>query len=670
MTGQIEPEKQSLQSMNIIDDQKLKLKQLFPNVFNEDKIDFEKLRQTLGDEVDTKQEHYGLTWAGKSECLKIIQQPSIATLKPCKEESVNFDDTENLFIEGDNLEVLKLLQRHYYGKVKMIYIDPPYNTGNEFIYPDKYSETLDTYLAYTGQVDDEGIKFSTNTEADGRYHSKWLNMMYPRLFLARNLLRDDGVIFISIGQAELGNLTNICNEVYGEENRISICTRLMKTGGQKGKYFSPNTDYVVIYAKSINSIDNFRDELSDDLIKKVYTQIQKDGIKKGERYREMGLFQPSLDIRANQRYYIKCPDGSFVIPPGSTFPNKVNSGEKIKPINGDGVWRWIYDTYHKECEKGNILFKETTSSPLITSDNNKSKWNIYTKIWLNDRLEKGKLPLDMFDKFENRHSAQELNKLEIFFDFAKPSELISYLIGISNTNDSDIVLDFFSGSCTTAHATISINKKDNGNRKFIMVQLPEPCAEDSEAYKAGYKNIAEIGKERIRRVIKNIENEQKQDSAQTTIADESDEKEKQKLDIGFKVFKLDKSNFNIWDGSIEEDTTGDEITKQLQLAIDHIDPDSSEEDILFELLLKSGISLTAKIDEIEVAGKKVYSIDDGDGLLMCLDRELNKEVITGIAKKEPSRVICLDEGFSGNDQLKTNAIQIMKSFGVEDFKTV
>ena len=251
MTGQIEPEKQSLQSMNIIDDQKLKLKQLFPNVFNEDKIDFEKLRQTLGDEVDTKQEHYGLTWTGKTECLKIIQQPSIATLKPCKEESVNFDDTENLFIEGDNLEVLKLLQRHYYGKVKMIYIDPPYNTGNEFIYPDKYSETLDTYLAYTGQVDDEGIKFSTNTETDGRYHSKWLNMMYPRLFLARNLLRDNGVIFISIDDNEVHNLRNIMNEVFGEENFLGQVSRATGTPtGQGTNGFVSELDYIIIYSKS------------------------------------------------------------------------------------------------------------------------------------------------------------------------------------------------------------------------------------------------------------------------------------------------------------------------------------------------------------------------------------------------------------------------------------
>ena len=293
------------------------LKQLFPSVFSEirnekgeliESIDFEKLKAELAsfsDLFESRRERYGMDWPGKKEALRLIQTPSSATLIPCREESVNFDTSENLFIEGDNLEVLKLLQKSYYGKVKMIYIDPPYNTGREFIYPDNYSESLDTYLEYAGLIDGEGKKFSTNTANEGRFHTKWLNMMYPRLYLARNLLRNDGVIFISIGQGEFSNLVNLMNDVFGELNRISLCTRLMKSGGQKGKFFSPNTDYVLIYAKSIEAIDKFRDELSEELIEQVYTQIQSDGHRKGERYREMGLFQPSLDIRPNQRYFIE-----------------------------------------------------------------------------------------------------------------------------------------------------------------------------------------------------------------------------------------------------------------------------------------------------------------------------------------------------------------------------
>jgi len=652
-----EVKKADLQSMNIPEDKLRQLKQVFPEAFTEGfKVDIDKLRLALGETVEVGRERFGMNWPGKADCFKIIQAPSVATLIPAKDESVNFDTTENLFIEGDNLEVLKLLQKSYYGKVKMIYIDPPYNTGNDFIYPDDYAENLDTYLKYTGQVDDSGRKFSTNTEDSGRFHSKWLNMIYPRLYLARNLLKNDGIIFISIGQSEVSNLISVCNDIFGEENRISICTRLMKTGGQKGKFFSPNTDYVVIYARNIDTLENFRDELGEELINKVYTSVAKDGPRKGEKFREMGLFQPSLDIRKNQRYYIKCPDGTLVIPPGNTFPADNLEGSKSVPVDGDGVWRWIYDRYQEELVKGNIVFKETDASPLIMPNKNKSKWNIYTKIWLKDRLEEGKLPLDMFDNLENRHSAQELNKLSIPFDFAKPSELVSYLVSLCSVGDEDIVMDFFAGSASTAHAVFAINK-DGQKRKFIMVQLPELCNEESEAFKAGFKTIADIGKERIRRVIKKIQDEQKEglDFKQCP------------ADLGFKVFKLAQSNFKFWEGSVEPNK--DAVEKQLEMHVEHINPKSSQDDILFELLLKSGFELTTKVEKDALAEKTVYSIEGGL-MLVCLEKELTKEVIKVMAEKNPSRVICLDQGFVGNDQLKTNAVQIMKSKGVEDFRTV
>ena len=276
--------KQELTSMDIKEAQLQKLKELFPEAFTEGlKVDWDKLRLTLGDEtVDTGKERYGMNWPGKADCFKTIQQPSIATLVPAREESIDFDTTQNLFIEGDNLEVLKLLQKSYLGKIRMAYFDPPYNTGNDFIYPDNYSENLETYLAYTGQVDSEGKKFYANTETDGRFHSKWMNMIYPRLFLAKNLLSEDGVVFISIGQTELSNLIQICNEIFGEENRAGIVTRVMKTGGNKGKYFSPNTEYIVIYAKNTLSAKGFTDEISIELTDKVYNQVETAGDKKGE----------------------------------------------------------------------------------------------------------------------------------------------------------------------------------------------------------------------------------------------------------------------------------------------------------------------------------------------------------------------------------------------------
>lgn len=518
------------------------LQKRFSEIFTEGKIDGDKLKQTLGEDLDTNNERYGLSWAGKADCFRHIQETTTATLIPRRNESVDFDKTENIFIEGDNLEVLKILQKTYQNKIKMIYIDPPYNTGNDsFIYPDRYKEEKEDYEMRAGIKDAEGLLtkdgfWRKNSKDAGHFHSNWLSMMYPRLFLARNLLRSDGGIFISIGQDEISNLIHICNDIFGEENRISICTRLMKTGGQKGKFFSPNTDYVLIYAKSIDVISNFKDVLSEDLINKVYTQVQDSGPRKGENFREMGLFQPTLDIRANQRYYIRCPDGTFAIPPGKTFPDNIAEGSKSKPVDGDGVWRWTYDQYKKEFLKGNIVFKETDASPLITANKKRCRWNIYTKIWLKDRLEKGKLPLDIFDKFENRHSAQELNKLSIPFDFAKPSNLISYLIGLCDVSDNDIVLDFFAGSCTTAHAVMALNAEDGGNRKFICVQLAEPCEEESEAFKAGFKTIADIGKERIRRAGKKIKKE----------IEGNLKFDKNRLDLGFKIFRLEESNFKQW----------------------------------------------------------------------------------------------------------------------------
>ena len=501
-----------MHSLNKIDANISKIAKLFPNCVTEakgengeitKKIDFDMLKQELSHSlVEGREERYQFTWPDKKQAILTANAPINKTLRPCCEESVNFDETENLYIEGDNLEVLKLLQETYLGKIKMIYIDPPYNTGNDFVYEDDFSQDTADYIANSGQTDEEGNRLVANTESNGRFHTDWLNMIYPRLKIARDLLSDDGVIFISIGQDEIENMIKLCDEVFSHDNKCGIISRLMKSGGAKGTFFSPNIEYIVVYAKNISLAKSFREPISEEIIKKLYTSIETQGERKGQKYRPFGLYQSSLDARPNQRYFIQCPDGTLVIPPGKTLPKEKIDGAGVKPDDNDGCWRWSRERYIEERKKGNIEFKES-KGVLIDSEGKPARWNIYTKIWLDDRQEEGMTPVDLITKWENRQSKKELTELKIPFDFAKPTDLIKYLITISQENDS-IILDFFSGSATTAHAVMQLNAEDGGKRKFIMVQLPELCDEKSEAFKAGFKNICEIGKERIRRAGRKI----------------------------------------------------------------------------------------------------------------------------------------------------------------------
>jgi adenine-specific DNA-methyltransferase len=578
---------------------------------------------TLGSEVDDGEERFGMTWPGKRDCFKVIQEPSIGTLKPCRDESVNWDKTENLFIEGDNLEVLKLFQKSYYGKVKVVCIDPPYNTGNEFIYPDKYSESLETYFAYTGQVDAEGRKFSTNTEADGRFHSKWLNMMYPRLFLARNLLRDDGVICVSIGDDEFSNLIALMNEIYGEENQVCIFTwksRAKPTNAGNAK-FRPQkvSEYVLVYSK----------KSPDDLLFNVISA-------KNRTY-------PHNDEEGNYR------TTSILTSNRGMFKRETMRFE-IGGFKPDEDYRWKagYDIIINLFDRKRIGFNEE-GLPFEKKYEHEEKnplYPIYTFVDpdISGTAENGKS--DLNEIIGNKHG----------LDTVKPVNLMRYLIN-TFSNKNDIILDFFAGSCTVAQALIELTVEDNNtNRKYICIQLPEKH-EKEEAINAGFITIADIGKERIRRVIKKIQEELDNEDPISL--------PKPDIDLGFKVFKLDKSNFKIWDGNVENKP----IQEQLKLAIDHIDPKSKEEDILYEILLKSGFELATPIEKLTIEGKKVYSVAEG-ALLICLEKNLTKELIRAIAEKEPHRVVCLDSGFKGNDQLKTNAVQIMKSFKVESFRTV
>ena len=386
-------EKLNMQTTNIVDENIKRIGELFPNCLTERlndegkpevAIDFDQLRQELSkDIVEGTEERYQFTWPDKRNAIRLANAPTTDTLRPCREESVDFDNTQNLYIEGDNLQVLKLLRENYLGKVKMIYIDPPYNTGNDFVYNDDFSQSAGEYMHNSGQEDEEGNRLVANTESNGRFHTDWLNMIYPRLKVAKDLLSEDGVIFISIGQDEVENVIRLGNEIYGKNNQLGVISRQMKSGGgSQGKYFAHNIDYIVIYARKYDSARYFRGEMSEELVTKVYNQIETNGLRKGEHYRSMGLYQSSLGVRPSLRYYIKCPDGHYVIPPGETFPIGIVEGKTVSPVSTDGVWRWSYELFKKELEKGNIEFKKTNNGVLLDENRQPSSWNIYTHLIL------------------------------------------------------------------------------------------------------------------------------------------------------------------------------------------------------------------------------------------------------------------------------------------------
>lgn len=663
--------KVKLTSMEIVEQKREALKKLFPEVFSEGHIDFEQLKSVLGEWIDLSKERFGLNWPGKAGCMRIIQQPSVATLKPARDESVNFDETENLFIEGDNLEVLKLLQKAYFGKIKMIYIDPPYNTGKEFIYPDKYSETLNTYLAYTGQIDAGGHKFSTNTDTTGRYHSNWLNMMYPRLYLARNLLREDGVIFISIDDNEAKNLRSLCDEIFGEENFVEAITwnkRIPKNDKGIGNIH----EYVLIYV--VNSSIRHEFHMPKEGLEEIYNllaKLKRKAVPLAEAEREVrklylkkGYDRGITLYNALDKNYRLWGKINVSWPNAETFGPRYDilHPKKGVPVNvPDRGWRWIKETFdslldYENCEQlhdgtfrcGNIWFdKDENTQP--------------SSIKYLDETEGLLLRSIISRKSDGGVEVAKLFGTKNIMSYPKPTSLLKLLLS-SISQPDDIIMDFFSGSCTTAHSVLDLNKEDGGNRKFIMVQLPEPCDEKKEAFKAGYKTVADIGKERIRRTAKKIEAEQN---------DQLDRSGNSKLDLGFKVFKLAPSNFKAWQGDAE---TLEELEQQLFSHINHIGSSSTPEDVLYELLLKSGFPLTTKVRKIQMAGKEVFSIEE-DSMLICLDKSLNGEVIDAMAEIKPRQVICLDEGFQGNDQLKANAVQTFISRTQEEegeiiFKTV
>ena len=606
--------KVSKESLNISEEKIEELKKVIPEVFTEGKIDFEKLQRTLGKEIDGKDEKYSFNWAGRKETFKNIQTTAKGTLKPAEKESVDFDKTENLFIEGDNLEVLKLLQKAYFNKIKMIYIDPPYNTGKDFVYKDNFKNNIQSYLEQTGQSNGDGVKLTTNPETNGRFHSDWISMIYSRLFIARNLLKEDGVIFVSIDDNEVTNLRKVMDEVFGEENFLGQIAwqHSVQPKGYVEK-FSIHHNYILCYQKS----DKFNLELQErtEEHNKNYSNPDND---------PNGLWRAG-DVRTplprpNLQYDIETPLGKTIKP----------------PKNG---WRWSKSEMNSKISKGEVIF-------------NKEETKITRKIYLNSVS--GRAPESLWlgkDVGTTREATQELKKLfgsEVPFDTPKPSRLLEKILELSTNKDEDcFVLDFFAGSGTMAQAIFNKNIKDNGKRKFILVQIPEPTIKKSKAYEQGYKFVSEIGKERIRRVIKQIEKEQKEKSKQKKLTKEKEVN----LDLGFKVFKLDKSNYKIWEKYEGKD--GKELKKQLELFKTPLISGYKNEAVIYECIIKEGYSLNSKIEKTDVKSNKVFKVTDGDLFFyISLDQEIKDKTITELKLKKENMFICLDEAL--NDSKKKN----------------
>lgn len=613
-------------------------KKLFPEAISEGKIDIEALRRTIGENVSATDERYTLNWAGKTDAFKALQAPTTATLAPCQAESVDFDKTGNMFIEGENLEVLKVLQKAYYGKIKMIYIDPPYNTGSDsFIYPDRFQETKEEYLKRIEEKDEEGYLlkeglFQKNSKENGHYHSNWMSMMYPRLFLARNLLRDDGVIFVSINDNEVHNLRLLLNEIFGEENFVACFVwQSKKGGGSDAGTVVEDHEYVFAYAKAQNSSGLSKITITAEELDRT---DKKGSYRRGRELNKWGANSRRED-RPTMWFSIPGPKGVAV------FPIR-NDGE-------EGCWRW--------GKKEMMAISQSEDVEFVKRDN--GTYIVYEKIRSTDPRFK---PYRTFltDTKTTADGSKDIKGLfddKKIFDFAKPKELLKTMIEIGSPNEDDIVLDFFAGSATTAHAVLDMNKND-ANRKFILTQLPELCAEDSEAFKAGYKTIAEIGKERIRRVIKKIKADGKSNPDLFS-------KDKSDMDLGFKVFKLKSSNFKIWRGDVVD--TNEDLEKQLDMLKDPVKPEALEQNLLWELMLKSGYDLNTPIEEQKVEKCKFYVVAGGE--MAVIVSTADAKCLQAIIKRKPQKVVCLDSIFEGNDQLKTNTVLQMKDAGIE-FRTI
>ncbi len=635
-------DKLKMQSLDVIGSNIKKIQQLFPNCVTERlgkdgkpelAIDFEKLQAELSNEiVGEGEERYQFTWPDKRAANRLANTPTTMTLRPCREESVDFDHTQNLYIEGDNLDVLKVLRETYLGKVKMIYIDPPYNTGNDFVYNDNFAESYSDFAESCKVYDNEGnLQFDPkeNSESNGRFHTDWLNMIYPRLKVAKDLLTNDGIIIISIDDNEIDNLRKVCSEVYGEQNLVTCFIWNCSTaGGIRPKYASKTHEYILVYAKNIDKLDTLWAPLSNDAIK-MYTQKDKEG----NLYRDKDFVFKNKSTNINQKYGIKCPDGEVVYPKEGY------------------IYRYIRESFEEALKNNKVTFKKTTTGPLVNEKGEQAQWNIYIRKYLGDG--KGApstlIPKEMMSIYNvGTQCVQELFEGKRVFENVKPIDVVDYILKIFS-NRFDFILDFFSGSATTAHAVMQLNAEDGGNRKFIMVQLPEKTDETSEAYKAGYKNICEIGKERIRRAGKKIKEENK------------DKEGIEKLDIGFRVLKLDSSNMN------DVYYTPEDFDKHT-LFSENVKSDRTAEDLLFQVMLDLGIELSAKIETRQIAGKTVHLVDD-NYLIACFDHDVTEAAITEIAKLHPIYFVMRDAS-AANDNVIDNFEQLFEAYSKDTVRKI
>lgn len=662
-----------------------KLRSVFPECFAEGKLDIDKLLSLCGEYVSNDFEKYKFEWKGKADCLRLAQKRSTGTLRPCPEESVNWDSTQNLYIEGDNLEVLKLLQTAYYRKVKMIYIDPPYNTGNDFVYADDFADPMARYKEVTQQTT------KSNPETMGRFHTNWLNMMYPRLRLAANLLRDDGVIFISIDDAELYNLKKICDEVFGEENYVATLV-YDKNRKNDAKYFSVGHEYMLVYFKSAATIYERGIILRAtkegiDEVKTEFERLRKlhndDWDFVNEGLKELYKSWPEGDERKSLARFTRVDekgpyrDDGNISWPGGGGPRY----DVIHPVTGKPCKvpsrGWVYPNpkrMQEEIQNGRVVFgKDETTTPKIRTNLFEQDKEVMRSVFFSYAQTATQEFNRIFDNvriFENPKNVNDIKKL------------VEY---ITEKNDEDIVMDFFSGSATTAHAVMQLNAEDGGNRRYILVQLPALCDEKSEAYKAGYRNICEIGKERIRRSGTRIAEikvetelgEQREDGyilledsmpemkeAQIERAEQQLKKRPPILDIGFRVFKLDSSNLQTWDATPVDEMSLDDLLNRMNSMINRVKPDRSDMDMVCEIMLKLGIPLTNTIYKAAVNDKSVYIVKGDSLLLVCLAADIAPEDVEAMAGYAPAKVVISRDSF-GNDTAMANAHYILRDRGIE-----
>jgi adenine-specific DNA-methyltransferase len=612
------PERFNLASELPSDDRLAAIRSAFPEAAREGKIDFDALRRSLGDWVEPGPERFGLTWPRKAECMRVIQDPSIGTLVPMPDESLDWDTSEHVIIEGDNLEVLKLLQKAYYGTVKMIYIDPPYNTGKEFIYPDNYREGLAEYLRYSGQTDEEGLKLTANAETDGRYHSKWLSMMYPRLFLARNLLADDGLIFVSIDDHEVHHLRSMMSEIFGEETFVgTMVWQAKKGGGSDSTGLVIDHEYVMVFARSKESLALGTVTFESAPLDRNDDQGR---YRRGRELNKWGSNSLRSD-RPTMHFPIPGPDGQDVYP--------------IRTDGKEGCWRKGRPEMLRLVAAGDVEFAVRSDGRLGAFEKvrDESPASKPFRTWLTD----------VGTTAEGTKRIKALFDGEAPFPYPKPVGLLEAIIAIGVGDDSDaLVLDFFAGSGSLGDAVAQHNAREGTQLRYLMVQLPE-IPDDGERV----RELSAITRERMRRV--GLEAQSSPDSLPIRDGDVSD--------FGFRAYRLAASNFSVWDSSA---ATPADLSEQLLLSVDHVLDGASDEAILTELLLKAGYPLTSPIDEADFGGVPGFLVADG-ALIVCLSQALTIQAFESMVEHEPAMILVLDAGFEGSDELKVNALQTVRA---------